>query len=35
MDNLSLVIPAKQEPNSLPMVIKELDNLINNEFEKT
>ena len=26
MDDLSLVIPAKQEPNSLPMVIKELDN---------
>ncbi len=26
MDELSLVIPAKQEPNSLPMVIKELDN---------
>ena len=27
MDELSLVIPAKQEPNSLPVVIKELDKL--------
>lgn len=27
MDELSLVIPAKQEPNSLPVVLKELDKL--------
>ena len=27
MDELSLVIPAKEEPNSLPLVLKELDDL--------
>ena len=26
MDDLTLVIPAKQEPNSLPIVLKEIKN---------